>query len=122
MVATAAAPGEGRNNSPHHFKKHLSVARARLVELMQRINFGRIERMTIADGQPVLSSIGKAVSTHKLKGENGPRPELSAADFLLKQEIVELFGFLDDLQNGEIDLIEIKHGLPFLIEVTEVPA
>lgn len=122
MVATAEAPGEGRNNSSNHFKKYLPVARARLLELMQRINFGRIERMDVADGLPVLSSIGKAVSTLKLKGENGPRPELSAADFLLKQEIVELFNFFDELQDGVIDLIEIKHGLPFLIEVTEVPA
>ena len=122
MVATAAAPGDGRNNSSPVFKRQLSAARAQLVELMQRINFGRIERMSVVNRQPVLSSIGKALSTIKLKSENGPRAELESSDFLLKQEIVELFGFLDDLQNGEIDLIEIKHGLPFLIEVTEVPA
>ena len=128
MVATAAAPGDGRNNSSPVFKRQLSAARAQLVELMQRINFGRIERMSVVNRQPVLSSIGKALSTIKLKSENGPRAELESSDFLLKQEIVRLCDQLDEIGDGEIDLIEVKHGLPFLLEIdrrsefTEVPA
>jgi len=104
------------------FKGGQSRPRMKLIELMQSINFGRIMGFKVLGGEPVLNPRPTIVRAHKLKGENGPRPELSAADFLLKQEIVELFNFLDDLQEGEIDLIEIKHGLPFLIEVTEVPA
>ena len=95
---------------------------------MQRINFGRIERMSVVNRQPVLSSIGKALSTIKLKSENGPRAELESSDFLLKQEIVQLCDQLDEIGDGEINLIEVKHGLPFLLEIdrrsefTEVPA
>ena len=117
MVATAAAPDEGRNNSSPISKRKLPAARAQLVELLQRINFGRIEHLPVVQGQPVLGSMGKAVSTVKLKGENGPRPETDSTDFLLKQEIVELCSQLDRIGTGHIDLIEVKHGLPFLLEI-----
>ena len=60
--------------------------------------------------------------TAKLASENGPRPELAAADFPLKRHVVELFDLFDELHNGVIDVLEIKHGLPFRAIVTEVPA
>ena len=93
-----------------------------LIELMQRVNFGRIERLTVHDGQPVLIPHPAVVREHKFGGENGPRPELGVADFQLKQQVVELFAFFDQLQNGVIDVLEVKHGLPFRMIVTEVPA
>jgi hypothetical protein len=34
-------------------KAALSPARRRLVELMQEINYGRIERLEVRDGEPV---------------------------------------------------------------------
>jgi hypothetical protein len=122
MVASAAAPDGGRNNPPYLFKKHLSPARVRLLEWMQDANFGRIESLRIADGEPVLVPRPLLVREHKFGGENGPRPELNSNDFPLKQQVVELFAFLDKLQNGVIDLLEVKHGLPFRMMVTEVPA
>ncbi len=93
-----------------------------LVELMQDINFGRIERLRIADGQPVLNPRPVVIREYKLTGENGSRPEATAADFLLKQAVIELLAFFDARQNGTIDVLEIKHGLPFRLIVTEVPA
>jgi hypothetical protein len=62
------------------------------------------------------------VREHKFGGENGPRPELATTNFLLKQQVVELFAFFDQLQDGEIDVLEIKHGLPFRMIVTEASA
>jgi hypothetical protein len=47
---------------------------------------------------------------------------VNSTDFALKQQVVELFAFFDELQNGIIDVLEIKHGLPFRMIVTEVPA
>ncbi|MFM7165229.1 MAG: hypothetical protein ACKO3T_08270 [Planctomycetaceae bacterium] len=122
MVFSAPAPDDRRQKPSRRSKSDLSEARYRLVESMQRINFGRIERLTVVSGQPMLGSAAKVVSTHKLKGENGPRVELNARDFLLKQEVIELFRILDELQDGLIDVIEVKYGLPFLVEVAEVLA
>lgn len=110
---------QGMNANPT--KQSLSVPRQRLIEFMQLINFGRIERLKIMRGEPDLASIAKAVSTHKLKGEKGPRSEVSVPDFLLKQEVVELFHMLDQLQDGHIELIVVQHGLPFLLEIPRCP-
>ncbi len=106
----------------HVQKLDLSRDCMQLLELMQRINFGRIEGLRVVNGEPVLSSIKSARSVHKLKGENGPRPELGIADFSLKQEVCELFRLIERVGNGELDLIEVKHGLPFIVELNEVPA
>jgi hypothetical protein len=103
-------------------KASLSPARRRLLELFQQINFGRLEALVIRGGEPVLDPRPILVREHKFGSENGPRPELDVADFLLKQQVVELFEFFDQLQDGLIDVLEIKHGLPFRMIVTEVPA
>lgn len=100
-------------------KAGLPDRRRKVIELMQRINFGRIERLAIQEGDPVLDPHPVVVREHKFGGENGPRPEIGTADFLLKQQVVELFAFLDAMRNGVIDVLEVKHGLPFRVIVTE---
>ena len=122
MAVAAPAPGGGRKNFPPHSKQDLSPCEASLLELMQSINFGRIEGLVIVDGKPSSSPRPRIIRQIKLAGENGPRPELDTADFLLKQQVVELFAFFDELQDGVIDVLEIKHGLPFRMTVTEEAA
>lgn len=122
MVVSVPAPSGGRTNSPHLSKQALSPRRATLLELMQSVNFGRIENLLVNAGEPVVAPRPVVVREIKFAGENGPRPELAANDFLLKQQVVELFAFFDQLQDGVIDVLEVKHGLPFRMIVTEVPA
>ncbi|MGE0769298.1 MAG: hypothetical protein AB7L90_22880 [Hyphomicrobiaceae bacterium] len=97
----------------------LPPSRRGLLQQMQHLNFGRFEGLVIRDGQPVLEPPPTKVLEIKIGGENGPRPEIAAGDFLLKQQVVELFAFLDRLQNGVIDVLEVKHGLPFHMEMRE---
>jgi hypothetical protein len=122
MLSTAAMYDEGLKKRALHSKQDLSRLRAELVELMQKINFGRIERLKIRDGEPVLRPSPAINREIKLSSEHGPRPELMAADFLLKRQVVELFAFFDQLWEGTIDVLEIKHGLPFRIMVKEAIA
>ena len=89
---------------------------------MQRVNFGRMESLAIRSGEPVIDPRPAIVREHKFGGENGPRTEIEQDDFVLKQQVVELFEFLDQFQDGKIDVLEIKHGLPFRMIVTEVAA
>jgi hypothetical protein len=100
-------------------KAALSPARRRLLELLQQINFGRVEGLAVRDGQPVLTPSTRVIREVKFGGENGPRPELSANDFPLKAQAIELFTLLDQLRDGTIDVLEIKHGLPFRVFVAE---
>lgn len=100
----------------------LPPERRRLLKLMQRMNFGRIETLEIHDGQPVFDPPPRRVHEVKFGGENGPRPELAADDFVLKAQVVELFQQFDQMGNGTIEMLEIKHGLPFRMLVAEDPA
>ncbi len=117
MVAAAAAPGGGRRKHPQHLKGSLSLSRRWLVELMQQINFGRIERLVINDGEPVLDPPPRIIREIKFGGDNRPRPEADIDDFLLKAQIVALFSELDDLHDGMVEVLAFKHGLPFHMEV-----
>ena len=91
----------------------------RFVELMQDINFGRIERLSVVDGDPMLDPRPAIVREHKFPGDNGPRPELDSPDFQLKQQVVELFALLDRIGDGMIETLEVKHGLPFRVYLRE---
>lgn len=100
----------------------LPLPRQKLIRELQRINFGRIEGLLVENGQPVLDPRTRKQVEIKFGGENGPRPESATEDFLLKQQVVDLFAFFDRLGDGVVDVLEIKHGLPFRMIVTEVPA
>jgi len=100
----------------------LSPARKRLVELMQGINFGRIEGLSVRRGEPVMDPPPRVVRKIKFGGENGSRPESAKADFALKAKVRDLFAQLEALGDGVIPCIEVQRGLPFRMTVEEVPA
>jgi hypothetical protein len=99
-------------------KGSLPPAGQRLVELMQRLHFGQILGLHVRAGQPVLNPLPRLVRDHKLGSEPAPRPASASEDFLLKEQVVELFDYFEQVGDGVIDLIEIKHGLPFRIQHT----
>ena len=102
-------------------KTALSGGRRWLLETMQCINFGRIENLSVRAGEPTLDPAPRIVRDIKLGGENGPRPELNREDFALKTQVAELFEHLNQVGDGSIATIEVKHGLPFRL-VIEQPA
>lgn len=104
--------------SPRLTKAALSEPRKRLLELMQDVNFGRIEGLAILDGDPVLDPPPRVVYKVKFRGKNGPRSELDVDNFQLKTEVIELFQQFDQLRDSIIDVLEIQYGLPFGMEVT----
>ncbi len=100
-------------------KAALSPARRRLLELMQKLNFGRLQGLAVRGGEPVFDPPPRVLREVKFRGENGPRRELHARDFLLKSEVVGLLKELTRLRDGTVESIEIKHGVPFLLRVEE---
>jgi hypothetical protein len=100
-------------------KSSLSPARRRLIELMQRVNFGRIEGLTIRNGEPVFNDAAppRIVLDLKFGADNAPRPESRIPEFSLKAQAVEMFGHLDRLRNARIESLAVKHGLPFGMHV-----
>ena len=100
-------------------KSSLFLPRQRLVELMQYINFGRIEGLVIKDGQPVFTPPPRIVREIKFGGKNGPNRETDIKDSALKSQVVELFACFDKLKDGVVELIEIKNGLPFRLAMED---
>ena len=98
-------------------KGGLSPARRRLVEILQRLNFGRVEGLEVRGGEPVLDPPPAVVREYKFAGENGPRPEAARADCRLKSQIGDLMHLLDEVGDGTIAVLSVKHGLPFHAEL-----
>ena len=97
-------------------KGNLSPARQRLVELMQRLNFGRIDHLEVRGGEPVLDPMPAVVREHKFCADNTPRPE-AGRDCKLKNQVADLMALLDEIGDGTISVLSFKHGLPFHAEL-----
>ena len=81
--------------------------------------FGRITNIPVRDGESELTPDTVIEREIKLGGQSGPRPERDQDDFILKQEVVALLEHLAQMGSGKVCLLEIKHGLPFLMRIEE---
>lgn len=97
----------------------LSPARRRLLALLQRVNYGRVEHLVVRGGEPVLEPRPRVVAEVKFGGDAGARPEARLPDFTLKAQHVDLLALLDRLGDGVIPLLVARDGLPFRAEVSE---
>lgn len=100
-------------------KQQLSECNQWLTEQCQRLNFGQIT-FSVRAGEP---DPGRPWRTRRIvklgSGENGPRVEANLADFELCQEQVALFDALRRVGDGETVTVEVRHGLPFLVEIEQ---
>lgn len=90
-----------------------------LLKECQRLNFGRIT-FYVLRGEPDLARPWRTRQTVKLaSGENGPRPEADLADFELCQEQMALLDALGRVRDGLCVTVEVRKGLPFLVEIEQ---
>jgi hypothetical protein len=82
-------------------KSSLTPGLARLIELLQTLNFGRIEALTVRSGQPVFDPPPRVIQKFKMGADNAPRPETGHADFRLKDGVIELLEVIARMENGE---------------------
>ena len=72
-------------------------------------------------GEPVFSPAPRVIQKLKMGGENAPRPEAAFSDFLLKNQTIEMLQTIAGIGDGEVLSIEVKHGLPFAMEIEAKP-
>jgi len=101
---------------PQRHTRQLSDNQWRLIELMQRLNFGVIEELRVQRGDPVFIPCPRVTRVVKIGADNGPRRETGLSDFDLKREVAELLQLMTNMENGAIARLEVRHGLPFLME------
>jgi hypothetical protein len=98
-------------------KSSLTPAQTTLVELMQAVNFGRVENLYVRGGEPAFSPAPRVIQKHKMGGDNTSRAEAEFADFRLKHGVIELLELITRLRDGEVRSIEIRFGLPVTAEI-----
>ena len=84
---------------------------------MQQIGFGSFESVRIENGEIVLDPWPTTIRGVKFGSEDRPADLASPAEFQLKRKVVELFEYVREVDAGEIRRLEIRHGLPFAMEV-----
>jgi hypothetical protein len=104
----------------HRTKHSLSPARRRLVELMQEVNFGRIEGLQVQDGEPLLDRKPRVLREHVLGKLNGPNPARNRGDFALKEQILELFDLFDRERSVMIESLIVQNGLPVRLTIADM--
>ena len=86
------------------------------IAAMRELNFGRFEYVQIRAGELVLDPWPVTVRDIKFAtSKNSGGPELDADE--LRLQIVEFFEYVRSGDAGEIRTLEIRHGLPFSMEV-----
>ncbi len=90
----------------------LSAPRQALVSLCQQVNFGEVRGLLIRNREPYFTPPPSVAVDIRLDAEEGPRPESSLPDFALPQEFRRLMAKLDELQDGTVETILIRDGLP----------
>ena len=100
-------------------KRSLPEPNQWIIEQCQRLNFGQIT-FHVRSGEPDLARPWRTRRTVKLaSGENGPRPEAELGDFELCEEQITLFSTLSKIKDGTCVTVEVKHGLPFIVEIDQ---
>ena len=102
--------------------ENLSPAKQRLLRLFQAINFGRVEELEIRDGEPEFSPAPRVFVELKLDAADGPRREAQLDRFPLRSQVERFFAQLARLNNGTVEVIEVRHGLPFRMVIEAMPA
>ncbi len=89
----------------------LSVPRQALVRMCQSINFGQIQELHVAEGEPLFKPTPVLLLDIKLDGAVA-RPEINRVDFALSSEICNLLDRLDRMESGRFICIEVRAGIP----------
>lgn len=89
----------------------------RFVIAMQQVGFGSFESVRIADGELVLDPWPKTIRGVKFGSEDRCASPEPPTDFQLKRQVVEFLEYIRGTEAGEVRRLEIRHGLPFSMEV-----
>ena len=103
----------GRSVSTHD----LLPTEATIVKAMQQLGFGRFEFLRIDKGELVLDPWPTTVRGVKFAVDDAPGCRTAPEKLELKRQVIELLDYVRAVDAGEIRCLEVRHGLPFSMEV-----
>ncbi|MEZ4651967.1 MAG: hypothetical protein R3E97_24835 [Candidatus Eisenbacteria bacterium] len=95
----------------------LTPTTRRLLELIERIGFGRIENLWVRSGEPSFDPPPRVLRDLRLKP--GPSAPATNRPGELKDQFVQLMRLLRQLGDGVVELIEVQNSLPFRVVLEE---
>jgi hypothetical protein len=98
------------------FTGDLTASEQRFLAAMRELGFGRFEYVLIRNGEIVLDPWPVAVRDVKF-GSESCAERTAHSNNQLKRQVAEFFEYTRDVAAGEIRILEIRHGLPFSMEV-----
>lgn len=98
-------------------KRALSPARQRLVELMQEVNFGRLEGLRVHQAEPLFEPAPRVLRDIVFGKTNTPNPARGKDNFILKEQHIELFDFFDRERSATVESLVVQNGLPVRMTV-----
>ena len=107
MILRATRPSSARDLLP---------TERRFVTVLQQLGFGHLESVKISSGEVVLDRALTLVQVLKF-GAAESQPPSSSADFELKKSMADLFEYIRGVDDGVVRRLEIRHGLPFAMEI-----
>jgi hypothetical protein len=102
--------------TPPVLTQDLLPSEVAFVAAMQQLGFGLFEFLQIRDGELVLNPAPVTVRHIKF-GTPATTGKTSGVTSALRQQIAEFFAYVREVDAGEIRTLEIRHGLPFSMEV-----
>jgi len=94
-------------------RSDLSSARQHFLGVCRDLGFGFIRNLRVAAHEPILPPPSDIVFGKR----NGPHEIEVSDDFVLKAEVIEFLSYLDQLGDCVIEVLVVKHGLPFQMHV-----
>jgi hypothetical protein len=98
------------------FTGDLSPAERSFSNLLQQLRFGHLESLKIKGGELVLDPVPRVVQVLRL-GTAEVVPSDWPAEFQLKKSLADFFEFVRGVDDGEIRCLQVRHGLPFSMQV-----
>ena len=88
-----------------------------LLLAMQRLGFGRFEAIPVRGGEVILEPWPKTVQGIKFTSAGSSPLNLLPEPFQLRRQVIELLEYVRGTEYGEMHCLEVRHGLPFSMEV-----
>jgi hypothetical protein len=95
----------------------LSPSERRFLDAMTEVGFGRIEALRIEQGELVLDPWPTTIRSVKFGSADVPLNSPISEHFELKKQVAEFFEYVRATCAGEIRCLELRHGMPLLMDV-----
>ncbi len=94
----------------------------RFLAAINELGFGRLELLRIRRGELILDPWPKTVRAVKFGSLVLPVHRALQDAFEIRAAVREFFDYVRGVDDGEILFLEVRHGLPFLMEIKHRPA